>query len=255
MQRDPRLDSLRGIAALAVLLYHALIVMDVFLPFNPGLFGVCVFFMISGLIMPATIARAPSLASFFRARVRRLWPAYLVAFVSAASLQYAQLVPPNWAVPWPDAPGMVANALMLPSVGGVQGLLPVAWTLELEWLFYATLALLWARSRMDLAPLISALAMLLYLISPSPLSIGIALFFLGVTATERPRLAMVLGLALCLCGAPEVLFSLAIVALRRRLWPGAAGLGRISYGVYLVHLPLLWVLPVPIAVLLVLPLA
>jgi peptidoglycan/LPS O-acetylase OafA/YrhL len=73
------LDALRGIAALCVVFDH--LTYSVFQPvhdsvyqwFNPGQYGVFVFFLVSGYIVPASLERKGSIRSFWVSRVWRLY--------------------------------------------------------------------------------------------------------------------------------------------------------------------------------------
>src|SRR5579859_2094924 len=79
------LDVLRGVAALAVVFNH----FGYFLPpavktpvyqwINPGDYGVFVFFLISGYIVPASLERKGSVRTFWVSRLFRLYPLYLLA--------------------------------------------------------------------------------------------------------------------------------------------------------------------------------
>src|SRR5580658_3784374 len=79
------LDALRGIAALCVVFDH--LTYSVFQPvraavyewFDPGQYGVFVFFLVSGYIIPASLERRGSVRSFWVGRVYRLYPLYLFA--------------------------------------------------------------------------------------------------------------------------------------------------------------------------------
>src|SRR5579875_535438 len=79
------LDALRGVAALAVVYDHAsyqflVPVRDVITAWiDPGEFGVFVFFLISGYIVPASLERRGSVRGFWVSRLFRLYPAYILA--------------------------------------------------------------------------------------------------------------------------------------------------------------------------------
>src|SRR5262245_3961317 len=71
--RDRAIDALRGLSILVVLLYH-------YRPWSTellgyGVYGVLLFFMISGYCMPASLATSASLRHFLAKRFARLWPA------------------------------------------------------------------------------------------------------------------------------------------------------------------------------------
>ena len=86
------LDVLRGLAALAVVFNH----FGYFLPpavknpvyqwINPGDYGVFVFFLISGYIVPASLERKGSVRTFWVSRLFRLYPLYLLAVAIAVTL-------------------------------------------------------------------------------------------------------------------------------------------------------------------------
>jgi len=78
------LDALRGIAALCVVFDHLThsvlqpVRNTVYQWFDPGQYGVFVFFLVSGYIVPASLERKGSIRSFWVSRVFRLYPLYLV---------------------------------------------------------------------------------------------------------------------------------------------------------------------------------
>ena len=86
------LDVLRGLAALAVVFNH----FGYFVPaglknpvnhwVNPGDYGVFVFFLISGYIVPASLERKGSVRTFWVSRLFRLYPLYLLAVAVAVTL-------------------------------------------------------------------------------------------------------------------------------------------------------------------------
>src|SRR5204862_5813940 len=86
-QRVAWLDALRAIAALLVVYEHLslfvfLRVRAVFEPwFAAGYAGICLFFLISGYIIPASLERKGSLRGFWVGRIFRLYP--LLLFVLA----------------------------------------------------------------------------------------------------------------------------------------------------------------------------
>src|SRR6478609_3380448 len=79
------LDVLRGLAALAVVFDHiSYYVLQhvrhiIYQWFDPGNYGVFVFFIISGYIVPASLERKGSVRTFWVSRLFRLYPLYLLA--------------------------------------------------------------------------------------------------------------------------------------------------------------------------------
>lgn len=86
--RLPLLDGLRGIAAIAVMLYHAGNVFQVHTPFYRSYLFVDIFFILSGFVL--TLAAEPRLRQgqparvFIVRRVRRLWPMIVVGALFGA---------------------------------------------------------------------------------------------------------------------------------------------------------------------------
>ena len=74
------LDALRGIAALCVVYAHfgtrvlPQVHRAVYHVFDPGLYGVLVFFLVSGYIVPASLERRGSVRNFWLSRLFRLVP-------------------------------------------------------------------------------------------------------------------------------------------------------------------------------------
>ncbi|WP_223736533.1 acyltransferase family protein, partial [Streptomyces purpurogeneiscleroticus] len=86
------LDALRGIGALMVALHHAgprylpELSATVLRYVNPGTYGVIVFFLVSGYIIPASLERRGSLRRFWVGRICRLCPLLCVALAATALL-------------------------------------------------------------------------------------------------------------------------------------------------------------------------
>jgi peptidoglycan/LPS O-acetylase OafA/YrhL len=89
----PDIDGLRGIAVLAVVLYHAF-------PdqFPGGFIGVDIFFVLSGFLISSIIFKnltnqTFSFIDFYSRRIRRIFPALLVTFVFCYALGWFVLLP------------------------------------------------------------------------------------------------------------------------------------------------------------------
>jgi peptidoglycan/LPS O-acetylase OafA/YrhL len=141
------LDSLRGMAALAVVLYHYTFgYTQVVGKHMPGLdliatdghFGIYLFFIISGFVIFMTLERSARAADFSVSRFARLWPPYLVCAGFTSLLIVVLDFNPNHLTVG-DA---LLNVLMLNKVLGNVSIDPSYWTLTYEVLFYAGAAMI-----------------------------------------------------------------------------------------------------------------
>jgi peptidoglycan/LPS O-acetylase OafA/YrhL len=146
--RSLTIDGLRGIAAMAVIVQHCL----EFTPinnlnattaspieyifandFNLGRFGVIIFFLISGFLIPSSIGRQPKpLVSFAIGRFFRLYPLYWVSIIFAV-LTLAAL-----GNALPSLAETIANITMFQMLFGYDNILYPYWTLLIEHFFYIT---------------------------------------------------------------------------------------------------------------------
>lgn len=139
------LDALRGLAAVAVLLEHLL---PWFMPalrpywFNLGMYGVLVFFLVSGYIIPVSLEGRGDVRAFWISRVFRLYPVYLL--VAAAVLLTAFWMPVREQVPR-DLSSVSAHVTMLLDVVHLGGLADTMWTLSYEMVFYLVVTALFVR--------------------------------------------------------------------------------------------------------------
>jgi peptidoglycan/LPS O-acetylase OafA/YrhL len=155
----PGLDGARALATLSVFFFHALWRTPALAPLRPVLghadIGVEVFFILSGFLVTRPLlahavlgGRAVSPVDFWRKRVARIWPAYLVALLGSVAIGVGTIE---------GATGWLKHGLLLDSWfddGGGTGL-RVSWTLVVEVAFYACIlplaavVLLARRRRMD----------------------------------------------------------------------------------------------------------
>lgn len=139
--RLAQLDALRGIAALAVVLFHYTTRYDrLFGHTHPpalalpgGYLGVPLFFVISGFVIYMTLERTERPMDFVVSRFSRLYPAYWGALLLTFSLVHA-IGLPGKTVGWEV---LLVNVTMLQGFLGVTSVDGVYWTLEVELLFYA----------------------------------------------------------------------------------------------------------------------
>ncbi len=298
MKRIPELDSLRGLAAIAIVAFHL----------NPPAFfagwtGVDLFFVLSGYLISGIILRHGSekgfLLRFYMRRGLRIWPIYYLAlgilvaliFIMPKPLSlnslwyyltYTQNVPFYWAntaptlkpfdhtwtlaleeqfyIVWPALVLLVGNKRVIP--------LCLA-TILLSWMAREGGYLTWSAAfsertllgRCDGFALGGLLAAILLNGPNRRIALGLSLTlllslawiiwgmieigsirYLGLPTPARPSATIlavgivyfgIVGLTVCGAG------SRWLIPLR---FPPLAYLGKISYGLYLYHYPLYWII-------------
>lgn len=149
------LDALRGVAAMAVVLFHFTTRFDQLFghespplfSFPIGHYGVNLFFIISGFVIFMTIERSRAPMDFIMSRFSRLYPAYWVAIALTFTITHWLGLPGHLA----DFKTALMNGLMFHGmvfrVTHVDG---VYWTLEVELLFYLGMFSLMVTSRLHL---------------------------------------------------------------------------------------------------------
>lgn len=154
--RFRELDGLRGLAAVAVVLYHMTSSYDSFFPgADPspvniwwGMFGVQLFFMISGFVILMSAGRARRPSDFAISRVSRLYPAYWVALSLSFLVTLAFDVPHEPLLWWQ----VVLNVTMVQRWFLVPNVDDVYWTLAIEMQFYVMVFLVLVLTRCRLTP-------------------------------------------------------------------------------------------------------
>lgn len=206
------LDALRGIAAMSVAVQHgAELIWPPYLRwsvevFRPGEFGVFVFFLCSGFIIPASLERHDDLRRFWISRVLRLYPLYWTVIGGILVLHLARNL-----FPVPDAlgvRGLLVNLTMVQNFASVPLIIGASWTLAYEMCFYLGCSIL-------------------FLAGVHRRSSGIALALVGTTlvgATLLPSLAVGGHLRSRLAIALAGLLAVALIAglawyARYRGWP------------------------------------
>jgi peptidoglycan/LPS O-acetylase OafA/YrhL len=143
------LDALRGFAALCVVFDHGstLVLRPVrdflYHTMDLGQYGVFVFFLVSGYIVPASLERKGSVKDFWISRAFRLYPMYVVALLLSyvaykngyGTVRDAGRYPATTAASW---------LLMLPNLLSGPNVPNVTWTLSYEMVFYLLLAALFS---------------------------------------------------------------------------------------------------------------
>lgn len=135
------LDSLRGLAAILVVVQHLFehrggIGGEVLAPLGPGVAGVALFFFVSGYVIPISAGPSPVPLPFMVRRVFRIYPLFLVALALAFVAGSSGLLP-RWAF-MAEAPPIqwLANLLLVQDFVGQQPFLGVTWTLAIELIWY-----------------------------------------------------------------------------------------------------------------------
>ena len=208
--KDQRIQALRGLAAMLIVVLHARATLDAlglplfalarFVPANGfGAFGVDLFFVISGAVIGMALERDNAPRSFLRARFLRVVPLFwLTATVTIAlSIALGRTM---------TIQGLANSITILPlfDSGVVHPPIPsVGWTLAFELFFYAIVAAAFAlpmRRRFDAV---------------------LAALMLGalIGMTMRPVLVPILGIA---CNAMLLEFALGLLVLRAARHPLAA---------------------------------
>jgi peptidoglycan/LPS O-acetylase OafA/YrhL len=143
------LDALRGFAALCVVFDHgsSLLLLPardfLYRWLSLGQYGVFVFFLVSGYIVPASLERKGSLRAFWTSRGFRLYPMYAVALVIAAVAYWTGYGTIRGAEHHPLT-SVASWLLMLPNLLTGPNVPNVTWTLSYEMVFYLLLAVLFS---------------------------------------------------------------------------------------------------------------
>jgi peptidoglycan/LPS O-acetylase OafA/YrhL len=143
------LDLLRGFAALCVVFDHgsSLLLVPVrsylYHWLNLGQYGVFVFFLVSGYIVPASLERKGSLRGFWISRAFRLYPMFALAVALSVIAGLAGFGPYFGAGAHPLA-AVLSWLFMLQNLNSGLNVPVVTWTLSYEMVFYLLLAALFS---------------------------------------------------------------------------------------------------------------
>lgn len=260
------LDFLRAIASLAVCLHHLCSKLEpgiIFSATQYGYLGVQVFFVVSGFVIPYSLARGAYSLKFFPTfllkRMIRLEPPYLVTLVVIIALGVL-----SWYLPFQQGPPfMVSTVQVLLHLGyvnvffGYPWLSDVFWTLAIEFQYYLLMGLVFPllfnqRGPVRRAAVASLVGLSFLLPAPAFVFYFLALFLMGSTVCQfrlgviggaecAVTLMVLLPCALAVTGplsagaAAFAVFVILFVAIRNRVF---VFLGSISYSLYLIHSPI-----------------
>jgi peptidoglycan/LPS O-acetylase OafA/YrhL len=270
--RISELDALRGLAAMAVVIFHYTCGITrltkgdriYFEGFWVGQYGVHLFFAISGFVICMTLERTRRGSDFLVSRFSRLIPVYYFGLCMTALVLGMSGAPQDFLhpLPWTD---IALNFTMLTHLLGAKPVDPSYWTLQIELLFYVIMWAVWAANGLRQIERVMfiwvGLAMLFGMGFVSPL-IGsllilnhIPLFAIGIIAyritqdgwrpsLHAPRLGWCL-FAVQLQGDPLVMLAaIAVTGIMMMLAQGRLALlrhplllwlGAISYPLYIIH--------------------
>lgn len=155
VQRIQALDALRGIAVLMVFAYHivskiqtsGVLSEPVKLVFATGMFGVDLFYVLSGFFITKAILSPASWsrASYLRSRITRIYPAYVVCLLVSAGIAVF-----SGQMRLPDlAPALLLHLTMLHNFvpGMSEKFNGVFWTLGVEFPYYVLMLAIGFRLR------------------------------------------------------------------------------------------------------------
>jgi peptidoglycan/LPS O-acetylase OafA/YrhL len=151
IQRMAWLDALRGFAAVVVALFHLspyVIGREnhllIYRHFDLGKYGVLLFFLVSGYVIPMSLERHGSLRKFWIGRLLRIYPAYLFTVAVVVLLIAAGISDPHPGLAEEPVGGGLGQVTMLQDFVGVSGMITPFWTLSFEMAFYLIAAGLFA---------------------------------------------------------------------------------------------------------------
>lgn len=163
------LDSLRGIAALAVVFYHYTSrfgekfhssVITNKISFTYGHFGVELFFIISGFVIFMTVNQNMKPLSFISKRVIRLFPVFWISMLFT-TLMVMLFDIDELKV---NSYEFIVNIFMIPSLFDIKAVDGVYWTLKVEWFFYFSIFFLLLIKKLDKISSISLFLVILIII-------------------------------------------------------------------------------------------
>ena len=265
------IHSLRGIAALSVCWFHLTNGNPSFLPEGLlkasgryGWLGVEIFFVISGFVVPYSLAAASyhagfgSFGRFLWKRVSRLDPPYLASLGIVIALMFLSAALPGYrGEPIRIVPSQLfLHFAYLNTLFHYEWLNPVYWSLAIEFQYYLVIGMLFplvssSRTWVRLLLLCALSGCALLLPNPAFLARYLFLFIMGfasfqhrtriigpwewvlITAGAALGVAATLGIPAAAAGGFTSAIILGINGTNRIL----AWLGSLSYSLYLLHVP------------------
>ena len=265
----PIINALRGIAALSVCLFHYICTVTGFINnhfvldiFQYGRYGVQMFFVISGIVIPLSLINnnysVKKFPRFFLKRLIRLEPPYLVAIVLGILYSVVRNFVPgtNQVDITPSLKEVFLHlGYLIPFFDGARWISPVFWTLAIEFQYYIFLGIafpliasqkLYIRSIAYLIFLFSAL----FSINRIFLFVHLPIFLLGINVCLYllKKISFYEFLIIYILSCIMILFYhtmidliaanitvLSVLFIRNYQDRITSFLGKISYSIYIIH--------------------
>ncbi|WP_436800951.1 acyltransferase family protein [Streptomyces avermitilis] len=203
------LDALRGIAALVVVFDHSSYTFmaeyrrELMPQFNTSRYGIMVFFLVSGYIIPASLERRGCVRTFWIGRIFRVYPLWAAVVTVLLALSLSGIAEMRDFGQQSAATVAVAHTTMLQELLGTPSLLLVLWTLSYEMSFYLlVVALFTVRLHQQSA----AVAVILAVLAAVSVTAGVVLPASALSGLVRsgPLTAfasIAMGVAICCASA------------------------------------------------------
>lgn len=146
-QRLEYIDGLRLVGAGAVVVQHLFERFDTpwakaLIAPAPGVFGVVLFFMISGFVIPFSVRRGLDVRDFAVRRITRIYPVYLVVLGLALIAGVLDVAPYFRIITTAGVGEWIANLLLVQDFTPARAFYSVSWTLAIEFIWYAAFVML-----------------------------------------------------------------------------------------------------------------
>ena len=263
------IETIRGIAALAVCLFHFSKAnidfkgsSELFKTISSyGWTGVEAFFVVSGFIIPFSLYRSnyklKHFPRFFLKRSIRLEPVYIICILLVIIINYLSWLAPGFKGVKPDIniSNIIFHIFYLPEYFGLQWILPVFWTLQIEIQFYLLMGIFYALfwNKVNNFILSNLMLLILSFFIPLKVFVYIPYFIMGMLVCARKidyiqSYTLYTGIIIC---------SSVLLIHHENIVPIFVGvltalliffiefknvitdfLGKISYSLYLIHIPI-----------------
>ena len=228
-----------------------------------GRCGVIIFFVISGYVIPLSLARnVYRITDFWRfilKRMIRLYPAFLAVTAFVIFLVAFKNLIGKPAPPYPSLGQLLGNLALTPAAFGQPYLVSIFWTLTVEWQYYLMIALLYpllaGGKRSSRWLILGAMLVCPHLPLPSLavlpwlpcFAVGMSFWLCRTSLLSLVEVLVLTGLGICsyslkhgwASGLASLLFlPLVLLPFEGMRFKGlAVFLGAISYPLYLLHIP------------------